>query len=142
MDEVLTVMFDGGARGNPGPAGFGVVIRASDGTELVTFGDYIGAATNNVAEYKGLIAGLDKALELRARRLHVLGDSELVIKQMTGVYRVKNAGLKPLFEEASSLAAKFESVQFEHIYREKNKVADTLYNRAIDRKGAVHDVDD
>lgn len=142
MDEVITVMFDGGARGNPGPAGFGVVIRASDGTELVTFGDYIGAATNNVAEYKGLIAGLDKALELRARRLHVLGDSELVIKQMTGVYRVKNAGLKPLFEEASSLAAKFESVQFEHIYREKNKVADTLYNRAIDRKGAVHDVDD
>lgn len=141
--EVFRIEFDGGARGNPGPAGFGIVVRAADGQELLTRGEFIGTATNNVAEYRGLIAGLTLALDtLGARRAAVFGDSELVIKQMKGQYRVKNAGLRPLFEQARALAERFEQVSFTHIYREQNKLADKLYNRAIDRKGVVTDADE
>src|SRR5690349_18987102 len=100
MDELLTLEFDGGSRGNPGPAGIGAVVRASDGTPLVTLGRYIGRATNNVAEYKALITALQKAKELGAKKVVVRGDSELIVRQMNGQYKVKNADLKPLYEEA------------------------------------------
>src|SRR5918999_2091124 len=100
MHEVLTLEFDGGSRGNPGPAGIGAVVRAEDGTPLVTLGRFIGRATNNVAEYKALIAALQKARELGAKRVTIRGDSELVVKQMRGEYRVKNEGLRELYDEA------------------------------------------
>jgi len=141
MDEVFRIEFDGGARGNPGAAGFGVVIRAADGTAIVTVGKFIGTATNNVAEYSGLIEGLRRAAELKLRRIAVFGDSELVVKQLNGLYKVKNAGLKPLFEEAKSLAAQFDVATFTHVRREQNAHADRLYNRAIDKRGEVTDDD-
>ncbi|HUB27578.1 MAG TPA: ribonuclease HI family protein [Tepidisphaeraceae bacterium] len=136
MDE-LTLNFDGGSRGNPGPAGIGVVITASDGTPLVTLGRFIGAATNNVAEYTALIVGLEQLAGLGARRIVIRGDSELIIKQMRGEYRVKNPGLRPLYEKANSLLAKFESSRFEHNFRESNEMADKLANLAMNRKGEV-----
>ena len=139
-ETTLTVEFDGGSRGNPGPAAAGVVLRADDGTELVTLGKFIGRATNNVAEYSGLIAGLEEAKSLGATKLIVRGDSELVIKQMKGQYRVKNPGLKPLFEKAKSLAAGFASVKFEHNLRDKNETADRMANLAMDRKADVRDI--
>ncbi|MGH7176552.1 MAG: ribonuclease HI family protein [Tepidisphaeraceae bacterium] len=142
MKETLTLEFDGGSRGNPGPAGYGVVIRAKDGTELLTYGNFIGHATNNVAEYHGLINAMRKALDLGARIVRVVGDSELVIKQMTGEYRVRNEGLRPLYAQASALAAKFDSITFKHVRRESNELADKLYNKAISRRGEVHDVDE
>ena len=138
----VIVEFDGGSRGNPGPAGFGVVIRScDDGTPLVTAGRYIGNATNNVAEWRGLIYGLQRARDLGATRLTVRGDSELVIRQMKGQYRVRQPHLKPLHEEASILARQFGAVSFEHNHRHHNELADKLANRAMTRKGDVDDVD-
>src|SRR5437762_14173592 len=99
MDELITVEFDGGSRGNPGPAGIGVVLRAADGTPLVTLGRYIGKATNNVAEYSALIIALEEAKRLGAQRIIVRGDSELIIKQMRGEYRVKHPDMKELYEQ-------------------------------------------
>src|SRR5687767_14830438 len=142
MDERITLEFDGGSRGNPGPAGIGVVLRAADRTPLVTLGRFIGRATNNVAEYSALIAGFRKAKELGAKRVHVRGDSELIIKQMRGEYRVKHPDLKPLWEEAEHLSHQFDEVKFEHGYREKNELADRLANLAMDRKGEVADAED
>jgi ribonuclease HI len=136
MDE-LTLNFDGGSRGNPGPAGIGVVITASDGTPLVTLGRFLGTATNNVAEYTALVVGLEQLAGLGARRIVIRGDSELIIKQMRGEYRVKNPGLRPLYEKAKSLLAKFESSRFEHHFRESNEMADKLANLAMNRKGEV-----
>lgn len=136
----LIVHFDGGSRGNPGPAGIGVVVSADDGTELVTLGRYIGAATNNVAEYKAMITGLEKARELNATDVIVRGDSELVIKQMKGQYRVKNPGLKPLWEQAMGLARGFSTVAYEHGMRETNKTADKLVNLALDRRADVTEI--
>src|SRR3954468_2493851 len=103
MDETLTLEFDGGSRGNPGPAGIGVVIRAKDGTPLVTLGKFIGRATNNVAEYRALITAMEEALKLGAKKIQIRGDSELIIKQMRGEYRVKHPDLKPLYEDAYQL---------------------------------------
>jgi ribonuclease HI len=142
MKETITVNFDGGSRGNPGPAGIGVVLAAEDGTPLVTLGRFLGPATNNVAEYKALITGLRQAAKLGANRILVRGDSELVIKQMRGEYRVKNAALKNLFDEAQSLVRDFASVKFEHNLRHDNSLADRLANLAMDRKGDVDDVDE
>jgi ribonuclease HI len=140
MDETITLEFDGGARGNPGPAGIGVVLRAKDGTELVTLGRFIGRATNNVAEYKALITALQKAKELGARRLAIRGDSELVVKQMKGEYRVKNVGLRDLYEEAKQLLGQFEHATIDHNYRNKNALADKLANLAMDRKADVTEI--
>lgn len=140
-DELITVEFDGGSRGNPGPAGIGVVLRAADGTPIVTVGRFIGRATNNVAEYRGLILGLEKAVELGARRVAVRGDSELIIKQMRGEYRVRHPDLQPLHRRASDLAERFEQVSFEHNLRHKNALADRLANLAMDRKAEVTDAD-
>ena len=141
MDEVLTLEFDGGSRGNPGPAGIGAVVRAKDGTPLVTLGRFIGRATNNVAEYKALITALQKAKELGAKRVVVRGDSELIVRQMNGQYRVKNADLKPLYEEAQSLLSEFDHATIDHNYRHKNALADKLANLAMDRRRDVTEVD-
>src|SRR4051812_23171442 len=140
MDEVLTLEFDGGSRGNPGPAGTGSVVRAADGTPLVTLGRFIGRATNNVAEYKALITALEKAKELGARRVVIRGDSELIIKQMRGEYRVKHPDMKVLYDEAQHLVRDFDQVKIEHNLRHKNELADKLANLAMDRRVEVTDV--
>ena len=142
MTETITIQFDGGSRGNPGPAGIGVVLSAQDGTSLVTLGRFIGRATNNVAEYRALIAGLEKARELGAKRILVRGDSELIVKQMRGEYRVKNADLRDLYDEAQFLLHQFDEARIEHNYREKNALADKLANLAMDRKADVTDAGD
>ena len=142
MKETITLSFDGGSRGNPGLAGIGVVLAAEDGTPLVTIGKYIGRATNNVAEYMALIVGLREAAKLGARKLQVRGDSELVIKQMLGEYRVKNPALKALYDQAQTLVRDFESVDFAHNLRHHNSLADRLANLAMNRKGDVDEVDD
>src|SRR3954454_7741660 len=142
MDETLTLEFDGGSRGNPGPAGIGVVIRAKDGTPLVTLGRFIGRATNNVAEYRALITALEEAKKLGARKLIIRGDSELIVKQMRGEYRVKNADLRDLYDEAQFLIHQFDEARLEHNLRDKNKLADKLANLAMDRRQDVTDADE
>ena len=123
---------DGGARGNPGPAAYGYVLEAADGTVLAAEGVAIGVATNNVAEYSGLVAGLRKALELGVEELEVVSDSELVVKQMRGEYRVKNEALRGLFGEASALARRLADVEYRHVKRAHNELADRLVNEALD----------
>src|SRR4051812_23685588 len=142
MDELITIEFDGGSRGNPGPAGIGVVLRAADGTPIVTLGRFIGRATNNTAEYKALITGLQKAQELGAKKLLIRGDSELIIKQMLGQYRVRHPELKTLHEEADHLLHQFKEAKLEHNLRHKNTLADKLANLAMDKKGEITDADD
>jgi ribonuclease HI len=142
MDELITVEFDGGSRGNPGHAGIGIVLRAADGTPLITLGRYIGRATNNVAEYQALITGLQKARELGAKKLLIRGDSELIIKQMKGEYRVRHPELKPLYEEAYQLLHQFKEAKLEHNLRHKNALADKLANLAMDKKKEVTDAED
>jgi ribonuclease HI len=126
---------DGGARGNPGPAAFGYVLEAEDGTVLDARGEAIGVATNNVAEYRALIAGLEKALELGVDDLEVASDSELLVRQMTGVYRVKNRGLMPLSLDAAALARQLGQVRYTAVRREENELADRLVNEALDAAG-------
>ncbi|MCW2976332.1 MAG: acid phosphatase [Actinomycetia bacterium] len=123
---------DGGARGNPGPAAYGYVLEADDGTVLAAHGQKIGVATNNVAEYSALIAGLEKALELGVDEVEVVSDSELMVKQMTGEYRVKNEALRDLSLEAGRLARRIGSVDYTAVRREHNKLADQLVNEALD----------
>jgi ribonuclease HI len=141
MDETLTLQFDGGSRGNPGPAGIGVVVAAADGTPLVTLGRFIGRATNNVAEYRALITAMQEARKLGAKKVVIRGDSELVIKQMTGVYRVKNPDMKVLYEEAQAILRTFAAAKFTHNLRDKNELADALANKAMDRRADVTEVD-
>lgn len=123
---------DGGARGNPGPAGYGVVVRAEDGTVLAELSEFLGIRTNNVAEYSGLLAALEWSLANGHARLRVVSDSELMVKQMRGQYRVKSPDLRPLYEEAKRRTAKLEAFQIEHVLRGKNKRADELANKAMD----------
>jgi ribonuclease HI len=123
---------DGGARGNPGPAAYGFVLEAEDGSTLAAHGEAIGTATNNVAEYSGLVAGLRKAIELGVDALELVSDSELMVKQMRGEYRVKNDGLRALFDEAQSLAQKLGAVEYRHVRRAHNEIADRLVNEALD----------
>ena len=123
---------DGGARGNPGPAAYGYVLEAEDGTVLAAHGEKIGVATNNVAEYSALIAGLEKALELGVDEIEVVSDSELMVKQMTGQYRVKNEALQELWSRAGRLARRVGSVDYTAVRREHNKLADQLVNEALD----------
>jgi ribonuclease HI len=127
---------DGGARGNPGPAGYGVRIQQEDGT-VVELKKSLGVATNNVAEYNGLLAALRWGVEHRLKALSVRSDSELLVKQMKGVYRVRNAGLQPLYDEARALARSIGRVTFEHVRREFNKDADRLANEAMDEAAAA-----
>jgi ribonuclease HI len=123
---------DGGARGNPGPAASAYVLEAEDGTVLEAQGEAIGTATNNVAEYRALIAGLERALALGVDELEVVSDSELMVKQMTGEYRVKNRGLQPLSLEAARLAREIGRVRYRAVRREENELADRLVNEALD----------
>jgi ribonuclease HI len=123
---------DGGARGNPGPAAYGFVLEADDGTVLAAEGEAIGVATNNIAEYSGLIAGLRRALELAVPEVEVVSDSELIVKQMLGEYRVKNAALRDLHDEARRLAAGIGRVEYRHVKRAHNELADRLVNEALD----------
>jgi ribonuclease HI len=123
---------DGGARGNPGPAAYGYVLEAEDGTVLDARGETIGVATNNVAEYRGLIAGLEKAVELGIDELEVVSDSELLVKQMQGEYRVKNEALRELNDEANFLEKKLGRVRYQAVRREHNELADKLVNDALD----------
>ena len=123
---------DGGARGNPGPAAFAYVLEAEDGTVLDARGEAIGVATNNVAEYSALVAGLRRAVEAGVDDLEVLSDSELMVKQMRGEYRVKNRDLQSYSLEAARLAREIGRVAYTHVRREHNELADRLVNEALD----------
>ena len=131
-----TVHVDGGSRGNPGPAGYGARIERADGT-VVELKGFIRHATNNVAEYNGLLAALTWCADNGVTTLHVKADSELMMKQMRGEYRVKNAGLLPLYEEAKALARRIGKVTYTHVRREYNKDADRLANEAMDEAAAT-----
>jgi ribonuclease HI len=126
------VWIDGGSRGNPGPSAIGVVIEDAAGRTLGTISRAIGVTTNNVAEYQAIVAGLQKAEELGATSVEVISDSELLVKQMRGEYKVKNAGLRPLHAEACRRAARFGSFSIRHTGREHNTKADGLVNLALD----------
>jgi ribonuclease HI len=123
---------DGGARGNPGPAASAYVLEAEDGTVLEARGETIGVATNNVAEYRALLAGLAKAIEIGIDELEVISDSELLVKQMNGEYRVKNAALIDLSLEAARLAREIGRVTYSAVRRTENELADSLVNQALD----------
>jgi ribonuclease HI len=124
---------DGGARGNPGPAAYGYVLEAGDGAVLAARGEAIGVATNNVAEYRALLAGLESAIEAGVDELEVVSDSELLVKQMRGEYRVKNEALRELSVEATRLARQIGEVTYTAVRREHNELADRLVNEALDR---------
>jgi ribonuclease HI len=123
---------DGGARGNPGPAAAAYVLETEDGAVLEARGETIGVATNNVAEYRALVAGLARAVELGVDELEVVSDSELLVKQMTGEYRVKNAALVDLSLEAARLAREIGRVAYSAVRRTENELADSLVNEALD----------
>ena len=136
----MTAFCDGGSRGNPGPAGYGVYVQGEDGTAVAELSDFIGVKTNNVAEYQGLLAALAWAVANGADELKVVSDSELMVKQMKGQYRVNSPELRPLYEEAKRRAAKLGRFEMQHVLRGKNKEADRLANEAMDRgtgKGAA-----
>jgi ribonuclease H / adenosylcobalamin/alpha-ribazole phosphatase len=133
------VWADGGARGNPGPAGYGVVVATPGGEVLAEVAEGIGWATNNVAEYRGVIAGLQRAKQIGARRVRVRADSLLVVNQQKGLWKVKKAALRPLWAEVARLARGFEQVIWEHVPRERNWRADALANQAMDDQGRVED---
>ena len=129
---MITAFIDGGARGNPGPAGYGCHIVDADGQTLAALHGALGTATNNVAEYNGLLAALGWAADHGHTRVHIKSDSLLLVEQMKGNYRVKNEGLIPLYRQARHLVARVGTVTFEHIPREKNKEADRLSNIGMD----------
>lgn len=123
---------DGGSRGNPGPAAYGVAIETAQGKPVTRFAKYLGQTTNNFAEYQGLLAALDYALSHNYPRLRVLTDSELMARQISGQYKVRSPDLKPLHERAQGLIARLESFSIRHVYREQNREADQLANQAMD----------
>jgi len=131
IDEVV-IHVDGGARGNPGPAGAGVVISDPDGTPLHEAGYYLGRCTNNVAEYTGLVRALEVATAMKANKVAIHSDSELMVKQLNGEYRVKSPDLKPLYQQATKLLNGFARSTVTHVYRDKNQRADALANMAMD----------
>lgn len=129
----ITAFCDGGSRGNPGPAGYGVFIQGTSGETVAELSEFLGRATNNVAEYKGLLAALDYAIQSGHVRLKVIADSELLVKQIQGRYKVNSADLRPLYEEAKRRIARLEAFRIEHVLRGKNKQADRLANLAMDK---------
>jgi ribonuclease HI len=133
---VITMYIDGGSRGNPGPAGYGVRVEDGSGAVLDRFCQSVGVATNNVAEYKGLLAALEWAASRGHPNVLVRSDSELLVRQMKGEYRVRNPGLQPLFAEAQALVRRIGHVVFEHVRRELNRDADSLANEAMDAAAA------
>ena len=132
MQDTLKLYTDGGSRGNPGPAAYAYIICKLDNSVVEKYGEYLGNTTNNQAEYKGLVAGLERAIALQFRDLQVYMDSELIIRQMIGKYKVKNKDLLPLFTRASMLAAKIEKISFTHVARTLNTQADAEVNRILD----------
>ncbi len=128
----LIVSCDGAARGNPGPAGAGSSLVTPDGTVVAEIAEGLGETTNNVAEYTAVILGLERAKELGAREVLLRSDSQLLINQLTGVYRVKTPHLQPLHRRVRTLAGSFERIRFEHVPRERNKEADRLANAGVD----------
>jgi ribonuclease HI len=127
---------DGGSRGNPGPAAYGYVLETEDGTVLAAHGEAIGVATNNVAEYRALVEGLKKAAELQVDELEVVSDSELLVHQMRGDYKVKNEALRQLWDEANDLERNLGKVTYRAVRREHNELADSLVNEALDASGS------
>ena len=128
----VTAYIDGGARGNPGPAGYGIVITDGAGTTLAELSHFLGHRTNNYAEYSALIAALEWALGHGHRNVRVASDSELLVRQMKGIYKVKSPDLRPLYEAARTLTRKLERFELGHVLREKNRRADKLANQAMD----------
>ncbi len=135
--EPLLIHTDGAARGNPGPAGAAAVLYDGSGACVAEVLQYLGEATNNVAEYRGLLLGLKRAKEIGAGTVEIVTDSELLAKQWNGEYRVKNKTLRPLFDEAKEIAGAFESVEVRHVRRGGNAAADEAANRAIDERAGV-----
>lgn len=133
--EEVVLHSDGGSRGNPGPAGYGFAITDASGKELAKGMEYLGLKTNNVAEYEGVVAGIRAALGMNAKRIVVKSDSQLLVRQLQGRYRVRSANLKDLFKKTQELLSRFETWRAEHIPREENSLADALANEAMD-KGA------
>ena len=133
---MIVAYIDGGARGNPGPAGYGVRIQSADGDVLDELHGALGIATNNVAEYNGLLAALQWAVTNNIGRVHIRADSELLVKQMRGEYKVRNPGLQPLYVRARLLVAELDDVKFEHVHREFNMEADRLSNLGMDEAEA------
>jgi ribonuclease HI len=131
MSDTWTIFTDGGSRGNPGPAAYAYVIKRPGQPDIEEMA-YLGQSTNNIAEYTGLVKALEHAQELGGKKLIVNSDSELMVKQMNGQYKVKNEGLRPLYQQASALRKQFESVVIKHVYREQNAQADALCNEAMD----------
>ncbi len=132
MNKII-IFSDGGARGNPGPAGIGAVLYSEDKKIVAEISQYLGETTNNQAEYKALIAALKEAKNLKAEELICYLDSELVVKQLNREYKIKNKDLAPLFLEVYNLSLSFKKISFIHIPREKNTVADSLANKAMDK---------
>jgi ribonuclease HI len=132
----LRLHVDGASRGNPGEAGFGVHVTTLEGEPVAGLYGYLGKATNNVAEYQALLHGLRYALGRGERHVEVFSDSELLVRQLAGRYRVKNPGLQPLFREAQALLARFERARVSHVPRERNREADALANEAVDRRSS------
>ena len=137
LDGVYTANIDGAARGNPGPASYGLVLRRPDGTPLESLGKYIGRHTNNVAEYYALIAALDYAVANGIKRLRVHSDSQLIVNQIKGLYKVKHPDLRPLHERAKKMAAGLETFTIQYIPREQNREADAAANVALDNTSGV-----
>lgn len=134
LDDAVILWSDGAARGNPGPAGAGAILKKPNGELLAECSEYLGHTTNNIAEYKALLLGLERALELGVRRIEVRADSELLIKQLRGQYRVRHENLKPLFETAKQLLDRFDATRLTHVRREQNGEADRLANAGIDSR--------
>lgn len=136
--DVVELFCDGGSRGNPGPAAIGAVLydpTTTPSAVIAEISETIGVATNNVAEYTALLRGLERAVELGARRIRVRADSLLLIEQLKGNYKVKNAGLRPLWQQARELLRRFDAIDLQHVRREQNTAADALVNRALDNAG-------
>lgn len=130
----LKINTDGGSRGNPGPSAIGVVIRDNDDEIVFAKGKYIGETTNNIAEYQALIWALEKAVEIGGTEIECLIDSELLVKQLKGEYKVKNEELAKKFIQIHNLQLKFKKIEYKHVYRENNKEADALVNKALDNR--------
>jgi len=134
--ERLTIFVDGASRGNPGPSAIGAIIKDTQGKTIVHISKVIGYTTNNQAEYRAIIAALEEALRLGARQVELNSDSEFVVRQLSGRYRVKKAALKPLYQQVKQLQGRLESITINYIPREQNKEADSLANAALDSVGA------
>jgi probable phosphoglycerate mutase len=128
-----TAYTDGGSRGNPGPSGYGVLLQAEDGAVVAELSGFLGIQTNNVAEYSALLGALEYALAHGHSRLRIISDSELMVKQIRGLYKVKSPDLRPLYDEARRRIARLEAFEIQHVLRGKNKKADQLANDAMDR---------